>query len=38
LHDSCGWEPAKIHGYMRPLVESLGVGYTPDGDSEGAPY
>lgn len=29
LHRSCGWEPARIHEYLRPLVESIpGMGYS----------
>jgi len=38
LHSSCGWEPAKIHKYLRPLVESIpGMGYTSGEDPEEAP-
>ena len=23
LHTQCGWSPARIHGYMKPVVESI---------------
>lgn len=23
LHTQCGWEPARIHGYMKPVIESI---------------
>ena len=38
LHRSCGWEPARIHGYLRPLVESIpGVGYSTGEPPEEGP-
>ena len=36
LHQSCGWEPVKVHGYLRPLVEGIGVGYAALDDTEGS--
>jgi hypothetical protein len=33
LHNSCGWEPVRIHKYLRPLVESIpGMGYSSTED------
>lgn len=23
LHNNCGWEPARIHGYLRQVIESI---------------
>jgi hypothetical protein len=37
LHQSCGWEPVRVHGYLRPLVEGIGVGYTAGGEDEEPP-
>lgn len=29
LHTQCGWEPARIHGYLKPVIESIpGMVYT----------
>lgn len=35
LHMQCGWEPARIHGYLRQVVESIpGMIYSSGDDFE----
>lgn len=35
LHDNCGWEPVRIHGYLRQVVESIpGMVYSAGDDYE----
>lgn len=35
LLNDCGWEPARVHGYMRQVVESIpGMSYMGGGDPE----
>lgn len=35
LHNNCGWEPVRIHGYLRQVIESIpGMVYSSDDEYE----